>query len=116
MPEEINRIVTDHISDILFCPTVISFNNLIEEGIGCERLFLTGDIMVDTYKMFNQAAEKNIEMVHNLGNGEYYIATIHRASNTDDPKNLKNIIEAFEESGKFIIFPIDSKTFSRNIS
>lgn len=110
MPEELNRIVTDHLADLLFCPTIIAFNNLMSEGVCYDNLQLVGDIMVDTYNMFNQAAEKNLEMVHNLGNGEYYIATIHRASNTDNSQNLKNIVEAFEESGKFIVFPMHPRT------
>lgn len=111
MPEEINRIVVDHISDMLFCPTVISFNNLVGEGIGYENLFLTGDIMVDTYNMYKDLVEKNKDFIDSFTHGrEYYVATIHRASNTDNKENLKNIIESLEESGKTIIFPVHPRT------
>jgi UDP-GlcNAc3NAcA epimerase len=113
MPEEINRIVTDHISDMLFCPTVNAFNNLVGEGIGYDNLYLTGDIMVDTYNMFNKNAEKNKDFIDSFTHGrEYYVATIHRASNTDNMENLKDIIESFEESGKTIIFPVHPRTKS----
>jgi len=111
MPEEINRIVTDHISDILFCPTVNALNNLIDEKLSYESLFLTGDIMVDTYNMFNKIADNNSTFINMItDNKEYYVATIHRAGNTDNIDKLKNIIDAFGESGKFIIFPLHPRT------
>ena len=96
MPEEINRIVTDHVSDLLFCPTQTAVDNLAAEGV-TKGVHLTGDVMVDALLYNTDIAEKSSTILDNLGldEGQYYVATVHRASNTDTEENLKSIIEAF---------------------
>lgn len=111
MPEEINRILTDHCSDILFCPTQSAVNNLKNEGI-TENVYLTGDVMVDSLLYNREIAENKSTILNDLGlkNKEYLVATIHRASNTDDEVNLKNIVDAFSELNETIIFPLHPRT------
>lgn len=111
MPEEINRIVTDHCSDILFCSTVNAVKNLKNEGI-IENVYLTGDVMVDSILYNREIAEKKSNILSELGlkNKEYLVATIHRASNTDSENNLKNIVDAFSELNETIVFPLHPRT------
>lgn len=111
MPEEINRILTDHCSDILFCPTQNAVNNLKREGI-TENVFLTGDVMVDSLLFNKEIAEKKSSILNDLGikSNNYIIATIHRASNTDNKRNLQNIVEALQELNEDIIFPVHPRT------
>jgi UDP-N-acetylglucosamine 2-epimerase (non-hydrolysing) len=111
MPEEINRILTDHCSDILFCPTQNAVNNLKREGI-TENVYLTGDVMVDSLLFNKEIAEAKSSILSdlNLKSKGYLVATIHRASNTDNKENLQNIIEAFQELKENIIFPVHPRT------
>ena len=110
MPEEINRILTDHCSDILFCPTETSVENLKREGITNE-VHCTGDVMVDALKKNIKIAEKKAMILDemDLKPKKYYLATIHRAENTDDFKRLKNIVDAFCEIGN-LVFPCHPRT------
>jgi len=111
MPEEINRILTDHCSDLLFCPTENAIENLKREGI-VKNVYLTGDVMVDSLLYNKEIAEKKSTILNDLGlkSKGYLVATIHRASNTDDKENLKNIVEAFSELNETIIFPLHPRT------
>ena len=111
MPEEINRILTDHCSDILFCPTENAVENLKREGIS-ENVYLTGDVMVDSLLYNREIAEKKSNILSELGlkSKEYLVATVHRASNTDDETNLKNIVDAFSELNETVIFPLHPRT------
>lgn len=111
MPEEINRILTDHCSDILFCPTQNAVNNLEEEGI-TKNVYLTGDVMVDSLLLNKEIAEAKSSLLNdlNLKTRDYIVVTIHRASNTDNFENLRNIIEALRELNENIIFPIHPRT------
>ena len=111
MPEEINRILTDHCSDILFCPTQNAVNNLEEEGI-TKNVYLTGDVMVDSLLLNKEIAEAKSSLLNdlNLKTRDYIVVTIHRASNTDNFENLQNIIEALRELNENIIFPIHPRT------
>ena len=110
MPEEINRILTDHCSDILFCPTETSVENLKREGV-MNGVYLTGDVMVDALKKNIKIAEKKAMILDemDLKPKKYYLATIHRAENTDDFKRLKNIVDAFCEIGN-LVFPCHPRT------
>lgn len=111
MPEELNRILTDHCSDILFCPTQNAVENLKNEGI-TENVHLTGDVMVD-YLLYNKKiAEKESNILSELGlkNKEYLVATIHRAGNTDDENKLRNIVDALSELNETIVFPLHPRT------
>ncbi len=100
--EEINRKCVDHISDILFCPSVHCVENLFLEGIRFGAYY-TGDVMVDILKMI-------LPELTPKKDGEYVVATIHRAENTDNRRNLLNIINAFSECGKEVIFVVHPRT------
>lgn len=98
MPEEHNRVLTDHAADLLLAPTEVARQHLEEEGLG-ERTVVVGDVMTDILLAEKRNAEGKIPTaVTDLGldKGEYYIATIHRAENTDDEKRLHHIIDALQ--------------------
>jgi len=109
MPEEINRVLTDHISDILFCPTKTAVSNLKKESI-VKGVYNTGDIMLDILNM--KAGDRISETLNELGikPKDYFLLTIHRAANTDNEKNLKRIINAIMEIKENIIFPVHPRT------
>jgi UDP-N-acetylglucosamine 2-epimerase (non-hydrolysing) len=110
MPEEINRVIADHLSTILFCPTDTAVKNLKNEGI-TKGVYNIGDVMVDVLLNNLKLAEKSeISKKFKLVPDQYLVATIHRPSNTDNKKNLSNIVEAFIESKETIIFPIHFRT------
>jgi len=111
MPEEINRIVTDRIADFLFCPTPTAMTNLNNEGLG-QHAFLVGDVMVDALLHFSAVAERKVNPLQRLQlrPQKYSLATIHRPANTDDPDNLRNILQAFRDSGETIVFPVHPRT------
>ena len=126
MPEEQNRILTDHISNILCAPTKTAVNNLSNEGI-IKGVYNVGDVMYDSVLHFAKIAEQKSDIMSrlNLNKEEYVLATMHRAENTNDFFKLKNIIEAFNESEEKIILPLHPRTeryikeyglsFSKNI-
>ncbi|MEM3061854.1 MAG: UDP-N-acetylglucosamine 2-epimerase (non-hydrolyzing), partial [Candidatus Bathyarchaeia archaeon] len=113
MPEEINRILVDHCSDLLFCPTVTAIKNLKNEGI-IEGVHLTGDVMVDALKENLKIAERKSKILKELDlkSKEYFLATVHRAENVDDPARLKSIVEAFHEL-EDLVFPCHPRTERR---
>jgi len=104
MPEEINRVLVDHCSDLLLCPTKTAVENLKIEGIK-RNVYLTGDVMVDAQRDCEKTAENKSRILADLDikPKDYCLATIHRASNTDDPDKLRAIIEALEELGDIVI-------------
>ncbi|MGQ0535873.1 MAG: non-hydrolyzing UDP-N-acetylglucosamine 2-epimerase [Methanobacteriota archaeon] len=110
MPEEHNRVLTDHASDLLFCPTETAVQNLAREGVtrGVHR---TGDVMVDAFR-FNVALAKESSVVERCGlrPEEYWLATVHRASNTDERENLQGILTAFRDSGEPILLALHPRT------
>ncbi|MGB5099200.1 MAG: UDP-N-acetylglucosamine 2-epimerase (non-hydrolyzing) [Methanothrix sp.] len=105
MPEEINRVLVDHCSDLLLCPTKTAVDNLRREGI-TENVYLTGDVMVDAQKDCERIAENKSHILEDLMQKpkDYYLATVHRASNTDNPDNLRAITEAFQDLEN-VVFP-----------
>ncbi|EJP6472717.1 UDP-N-acetylglucosamine 2-epimerase (non-hydrolyzing) [Clostridium botulinum] len=111
MPEEQNRILTDHISKLLFVPTVTAEDNLHNEGIN-ENVHNVGDVMFDAVLHFKKLAEEKESILNKISikSGEYILTTIHRAENTNDINRLKNIIEALNESGKRIVLPLHPRT------
>ncbi len=110
MPEEINRVVTDHVSDLLFCPTQSSVKILKGEGI-TQGVYFTGDVMADIQlKLKAQMSNVKTLKKYNLKPKNYILATVHRAENTDRRKNLENIIKALIELGQTIIFPVHPRT------
>jgi len=111
MPEEINRIVADHLSDVLFCPTETAVKNLEKEGI-TKGVYLVGDIMFDALIHFSKISEKKSKILEklNLKPKSYYLATVHRAENTDNCERIKNILTAFSKLDKPVVFPIHPRT------
>jgi UDP-N-acetylglucosamine 2-epimerase (non-hydrolysing) len=107
MPEEVNRVLTDHASDLLFCPTETAVANLAAEGI-TRGVHLTGDVMVDALQE-NLALAKERATVDLPATG-YFLATVHRASNTDDPVALRAIMAAFALLEAPVIFPAHPRT------
>lgn len=111
MPEEINRIATDHISRYLFAPTPTAVRILEEEGLK-ENTYFTGDIMVDTMKDNIPVALKKSTIISdlNLNEGEYNLLTLHRNYNVDDPMVLENILNQLGVLGEKIVFPVHPRT------
>jgi UDP-GlcNAc3NAcA epimerase len=111
MPEEVNRVVTDHVSEVLFAPTSTSVDNLAKEGI-TKNVFMVGDVMVDALIAGSKVALQRSKIVEslNLTEKDYLVATIHRASNTDKPENLGRIVGAMISSGEKIVFPVHPRT------
>lgn len=111
MPEEINRVVADHISDLLLCPSKTAVDNLFAEGI-TRGVHLVGDVMADALAFATQRARSRSDVLTRLGLTErgYLLATVHRAENTDNLTHLRSILAAFAEVGERIVFPIHPRT------
>jgi len=105
MPEEINRVLTDHISDILFCPTQTAVENLKNEGI-TNGVYLVGDVMFDALLHFSKISDmkNNILERLNIKPNEYYLDKIHRSENTDNYERHKNMLTAFSNMDKVVVF------------
>lgn len=98
MPEEINRLVTDAISDILWTPSSDADENLRNEGVAEEKIELVGNIMIDSFEMLRQKIEgSDARADFGLGDGEYALVTLHRPSNVDGIQTLKPIVDALLE-------------------
>ena len=111
MPEEINRVVTDHVSKYLFAPTQTAVDILMKEGLA-ENSFFTGDIMVDTVKNNLQIAlsKSTITEDLHLANEEYNLLTLHRNYNVDDTKVLEHLLNQLGDLKEKIIFPVHPRT------
>lgn len=106
MPEEVNRIMCDHVSTLLFSPTITGFNNLMKEGFNPEvrppysnnhpKIYHCGDVMYDNSLFFSEVAEEKTKLIekHQLKKNQFILATIHRNNNTDDPKRLNALFSA----------------------
>jgi UDP-N-acetylglucosamine 2-epimerase (non-hydrolysing) len=116
MPEEINRLVTDALSDYLFASEPSGVANLSAEGVPKERIFLTGNVMIDTLLRFREAAAKS-DILSRLGlePRQYALATLHRPANVDEPAALERIIGALSQIGRKlpVLFPIHPRTRQR---
>jgi UDP-N-acetylglucosamine 2-epimerase (non-hydrolysing) len=113
MPEEINRIVTDSITDYFFTTSIFANKNLYKIGINKERIFFVGNTMIDTlYKFKNKLIKPIIWDNANLQNRNFIILTLHRPSNVDDKKNLRLILNTLLKCTKDIkiIFPVHPRT------
>lgn len=105
MPEETNRVLTDHVSSGLFCPTEVAVANLAREGITA-GVHLVGDVMIDVLLRFRARAGSASLASLGLEPRSYYLATVHRVANTDDPRALAGILAAFGELAEMpIILP-----------
>ncbi len=114
MPEEINRVLTDHMSNMLFCPTETSIKNLENEGLK-QKAYLVGDVMYDSILYYSEMAKKQSHILSELElkPGNYILGTLHRAENTDDPSKLKSICHALCDlcgKGKTIVVPLHPRT------
>ena len=117
MPEEINRVITDRISSLLFCPTKNAIDNLKKEGFDnfkC-KIIKSGDVMQDAMLFYSNYSSKKSTIVSKLGFNEFAVCTIHRAENTDNSKRLKNIISALVEIDKEVkvVLPVHPRTKKR---
>ena len=115
MPEEINRVLTDHAADLLFTPTDTATRNLAHEGIPEDRIRQVGDVMYDAALFYAARAEARSRILEQLGLAPktYVLATVHRAENTDDPERLDAIVKGFAASGRTIIWPMHPRTRER---
>ncbi|MDP4238494.1 MAG: UDP-N-acetylglucosamine 2-epimerase (non-hydrolyzing), partial [Bacteroidota bacterium] len=117
MPEEINRILTDRISSVLFCPTDTAVNNLRLEGFENMpvQIIKNGDVMQDAAIYYAAKAEQKSDILNRVGLSKFVLATIHRQENTDSFENLKNIITGLNEINRQtpVVVPIHPRT--RNI-
>lgn len=107
MPEEINRIVTDHLSTILFCSSDVGKEHLATEGI-IRNVFITGDVMYDAVSTFSKVAREKAD-IHQLFPGlknGYYLLTVHRPSNTDVPDNLNQILDSIGDMDQQVLWPV----------
>lgn len=116
MPEEINRIVTDVVSDLLFATSPDAIDNLAEEGIDRAKIHLVGNPMIDTLKVhLNAARARNAGQRFSLPAKGYAVVTLHRPSNVDDAAGLKRILDAITGLGRLlpVLFPIHPRTRER---
>jgi UDP-GlcNAc3NAcA epimerase len=114
MPEEYNRVLTDHASDLLFCPTQSSVENLLHEGI-LDRVYFVGDTMYDAVLQFTEIANQRSAIMQRLEleTKGFLLATLHRPYNTDNPEALKGILTSLQEINEPIIFPVHPRTHQR---
>ena len=112
MPEEINRVVADHLSNLLLCPSDTAMRNLENEGI-TRNVHLVGDVMLDVLNWAKlRLAEKPSEVLEKLGvtKRHYLLATVHRSENTDDQARLSEILKALNSLDEPIVFPVHPRT------
>jgi len=111
MPEEINRIVADRLSDLLFCPTDTALRNLADEGIRT-GVHQVGDVMFDSVLFHAARAAASAKLLGELelSPKSYYLATVHRAENTDDPARLQAIFDAFARLERPVLLPLHPRT------
>jgi UDP-GlcNAc3NAcA epimerase len=99
MPEEINRILTDRISSLLFCPTDVAVENLIKEGFENfpAQIIKNGDVMQDAALYYASKAENKSQILQKIGKEKFVLATVHRQENTDSCEKLKNIVNGLNQ-------------------
>src|SRR3954466_3205567 len=116
MPEEVNRLVTDVLAQYLFASEASGVRNLRAEGVPSDRIFLIGNVMIDTLLRFREkAAQTGVLERLGLTAGAYAVLTLHRPSNVDDPAQLSGLLRALSELGRRIpvVFPVHPRTRQR---
>ncbi len=116
MPEEINRILTDQLADLLFTPSPDADENLHNEGIGTDKIYRVGNVMIDTLIRLLPRAEARWPLMREvLSLNKLILVTLHRPANVDEPKRLKGIIEALAALSTEVpvIFPVHPRTRQR---
>ena len=109
MPEEINRIVADRVATWCFCPSRTAVANLAHEGI-TNGVHLVGDVMADALADAVRRAPDGVASRYGVAPGKYLLATIHRASNTDDRSRLQMLVDALERTAEAVVFPVHPRT------
>ncbi len=111
MPEEINRVLTDHASDLLFCPTDTAVENLVKEGV-IDGVHQVGDVMYDALLYNLTIARKRSQVLDRLGlgRGGYALATVHRAATTDNRERMKSVLDALSALSLRVVFPVHPRT------
>src|SRR5688500_7429683 len=114
MPEEVNRVLTDHVSQLLFCSTATAVENLEREGV-VGRPHLVGDVMADVSLTFAPIAAERSRALEQIGveAGAYLLVTAHRAGNVDDPHRLERLVELIEHLHGAVVFPLHPRTAKR---
>lgn len=112
MPEELNRIETDTLSDFLFVPSHTATENLKREGRPLESIFEVGDIMLDAVNFYSQQLKEKSYILERISTEPYILLTLHRQENTDDPDRLRMLMKAVDEISRHsrILFPIHPRT------
>ncbi|MFA6062368.1 MAG: UDP-N-acetylglucosamine 2-epimerase (non-hydrolyzing) [Gallionella sp.] len=111
MPEEINRVLTDHISALLFAPTELACRNLLAEGVAADKIHMVGDVMFDAALFYkNRAMKPNWFDSIGFSMNNFVLCTIHRAENTDDSGRLLSIFEGLADAGLPVILPLHPRT------
>jgi UDP-N-acetylglucosamine 2-epimerase (non-hydrolysing) len=116
MPEEVNRVVTDRLSDLLFAPSPDGVENLRAEGYHDDQIHLAGNVMIDTlYANLDRALASDVLHRHGLTPGEYALATLHRPANVDSPSMLAGLIQALESVAQHlpVVLPVHPRTAAR---
>jgi UDP-N-acetylglucosamine 2-epimerase len=111
MPEEINRVVADHVSTLLLCPTQTATANLEREGI-TDGVQMVGDVMFDAFRQNLEVARRSSRILADLKlePGGYQLLTVHRAGNVDQPDPLRAILAGVSDSGRRVVFPVHPRT------
>ncbi len=111
MPEEVNRVLADHVSDLLLCPTETAVANLLREGLS-QGVKLTGDVMYDAFVENVEVARRECHIVSELelAPGAFHLMTVHRAENTDDPQRLRAIFAGVGAAGFSTVLPLHPRT------
>jgi UDP-N-acetylglucosamine 2-epimerase len=111
MPEEINRLVADKLSSAFFCVSQTAVKQLANEGI-TKDVYWVGDVMLDAHLANRPLARQKSTVLSTLGlaPASYGLVTVHRATNTDDPKRLANIVKALSQVGETVVFPVHPRT------
>jgi UDP-GlcNAc3NAcA epimerase len=111
MPEEVNRVVADHVSDLLLCPTETAVANLEREGV-VDGVRMVGDVMYDAFLQHLEVARRQSRALEELGLERfgYQLLTVHRADNVDSPERLGAILRGVADSGRSVIFPVHPRT------
>lgn len=114
MPEEINRVLTDHVSSALFAPTPTALKHLANEGIVGNKVQVVGDVMYDAALFYKERAKPLTDaIVANWKPGSFALCTVHRAENTDDPDRMKGILTGLASASYPVVLPIHPRTRAR---
>src|SRR5439155_264303 len=116
MPEEINRVVTDRLSDLLLTPARDAGDNLVAEGIPADRVHFVGNVMIDSLCWaLPQAVKRDVPAHYDVAGAGYAVVTLHRPANVDDPAVLRELLETLDQIGRklTVLFPVHPRTRER---